>query len=203
MRSTITPLLASLGFGLAAQFAPSVAHAQQCGRLTRPIATRISAALRSTAPDWARALLTPAELVRFDTTNYHEMTYFLGYAMVNIERLGMRGAPPYRATVVVRCRDHRAELITDPYAWANARARELHVTVANAEQAAGYAAEVVSMSVGRRPDGASASRRAGVFQAEITFSPHQGDTAPSAPLHLAITRDGEISQSAAAGSNAP
>jgi hypothetical protein len=195
MRSTITPFLASLG--LATVFAPSVAHAQ-CGRLTRPIAARVATALRPSAPDWARSLLTPAELVRFDTTNYHEMTYFLGYAMVNIERLGMRGAPPYRATVVVRCRDRHAEVVTDPYAWANARARELHLTIANAEQASGYAAEVVSMSVGRRPDGASASRRAGVYQAEITFSARQGETAPSAPLHIAITREGEISQSSTA-----
>ncbi len=175
----------------------STAHAQ-CDHMTRPIAARIANALQPAAPAWARTLLTPAQLVRFDAGSYHPMTFFIGYSTVTIERLGLAGAAPFRATIVVRCRDRRAEVVSDPYAWANARARELHLQIANAEQAAGYAAEVATMSTGHRPEGASASRRAGVFRAEITFLTRQGESTPAAPLHLDVTREAEISQSASA-----
>ncbi|MEI8256169.1 MAG: hypothetical protein WCJ30_10910 [Deltaproteobacteria bacterium] len=172
--------------------APRAAHAQ-CDHLTRPIAARLSAALTPAAPAWARPLIAPAQLMRFDSADYHPMTFFLGYSVVAIERLGVHGATPFRATVALRCRDRHAELIEDPYAWANARARELHVQIANAEQAAGFAAEVVALSTGHRPEGASASRQHGVFVVEITLAPHQGETSPQS-LHLQVTREGEITR---------
>ncbi len=177
---------------LATLAAPGDARAQ-CDHLTRPIAARLSAALRPAAPVWARPLIAPAQLVRFDSADYHAMTFFLGYSVVTIERLGVHGAPPFRATVVLRCRDRRAEIVEDPYAWANARARELHIQITSAELAAGFAAEVVALSTGHRPDGASASRQHGVFVVEITLAPHQGETSPTS-LHLQVTREGEITR---------
>lgn len=165
----------------------------QCDHLTRPLAARVSAALGPSAPTWARPLVAPAQLVRFDAADYHPMTFFLGYSVVTVERLGVHGAPPFRATVVLRCRDRHAEIVEDPYAWANARARELHVQITSAEQAAGFAAEVVSMSTGHRPDGASASRQHGVYSVELTLAAHQGETSPQS-LHLQVTRDGEITR---------
>jgi hypothetical protein len=158
------------------------------------------ALLRPGAPPWARPLLTPAQLLRFDATSLREMTYLLGYGTIALERLGINGAAPYTATAAVRCRDGRVELVADPLAWASARARELRVTIANAEHAANYAVEVLALRGGRRPDGAHATRRAGAFLVEVSLAPRVGAPNTAAPevLRLEVTRDGQI-QTAASG----
>jgi hypothetical protein len=165
----------------------------ECDRLNRPLATRIAAVVRPQAPPRARLLLTPAQLLRFDAGNLHPFSYLLGYGGITLERLGTGGAAPFSAAVAVRRRDGRAEVVTDPYTWATARARELHLQLANAEQAAGYAAEVVSLARGQRPDSASARRRQGGFTVTVSLAPRQGDPA-GAPLQLElrVERDGTI-----------
>jgi hypothetical protein len=177
---------------LAALCAPRAAHAE-CDRLTRAYATRVAAAARPHAPAWAVPLITPTQLARFDSAGLHELTYFLGWGAITLERLGTNGAAPFSASVVVHCRDGRAEYVSDPYAWANAHAQALHVSIGNAEQAAGYAAEVVSLGAGRRPDAANATRRGGVFVVEVSMAPRQGE-ASAAPqmLHIEVGRDGSV-----------
>lgn len=187
----IAPVLAAvstLAIGLHAHDANAV-----CDHLTRPFAARVSTVARLHAPPWARSLLTPVQLMRFDSAGLHELTYFIGYGAITLERLGTGGVAPYSVTVVVRCRDGRAEAISDPYEWANARARELHLSIARAEQAAGLAAEVISLSSGRRPDAANASRHGGVFRVDVSLSPRQGDSA-AAPqmLVLEVGRDASV-----------
>ncbi len=175
MRTNIHQHMFLPAAALATLLAPEVASAG-CRRLTRPLANRISAALSHQAPDWAKPLLSPVQLMRFDGGSLHDLTFFLGYSALNLERLGVNGAPPFNATVVIRCRDNRVDVVTDPYVWANTHARELHLSIANAEQAAGFAAEVVSLGIGRRPDSADASRQGPVFRVRVVMSPRQGST---------------------------
>ncbi len=161
--------------------------------MNRRVAARVSAAVRPGAPAWARPLLTPALVLQYERENLRPFTFLLGYAMLSVERLGLRGAPPFAAAVAVRCRDGQAELVADPIAWANARARELRLSIPNAEAAAGLVAEVISLQAGRRPDAANATRAAGspVFRVTVSLAPRQGETAPASIL-LDVERDGTI-----------
>jgi hypothetical protein len=161
--------------------------------MNRRVAASVSAALRPTAPEWVRPMLAPAVLLRYEQQNLRPFTFLLGYALLPIERLGLRGTPPFAASVVVRCRDGRAEVVSDPVAWANERVRELRLSVSNAEMAAGLAAEVISLQAGRRPDAANATRAAGssVFRVTVTLAPRQGETQPQTIL-LDIERDGTL-----------
>lgn len=179
--------------GLAAAFALAAAHPAraECNRLTRPLANRISAAARRRAPAWARPLIAPAHLMRFDANGLHELTYFPGWSAITLERLGTRGAAPFQVTVVVRCREGRAQAIDDAYAWANATARALHITLANAQQAADFTAEVVALSAGARPEAANATRRNGAFRVEVSLAPRAGESSPRV-LHFEVTRDAVI-----------
>ncbi len=170
---------------------PASAQAE-CDHLTRPIAARLVAAMRPSAPAWVRPMLVPAQLVQYEAGNFHAMVFFLGYSSLSIERLGIRGAAPYAATVVLHCRGMRAQVITDPYAWANARARELHLALGNAEQAAGYTAEVVALGTGRRPEGAVATRQAGRFHVTVNMAPRQGTSSATQQIEFDVGRDGSI-----------
>jgi hypothetical protein len=191
MRVRVSSFPVALALTLAAATLPRVAGA--CDRLTRPLAQRIAAAVRPAAPPWARPLLTPPQLLRFDAANLRPFTYLLGYGGITLERLGTGGAAPFTAAVAVRCRDGQAELVTDPYAWATARALALRVQIGSAEQAAGYAAEVVSLGTGHRPDGASARRARGGYAVTVTLAPRQGDSPESvSTLELRVERDGTI-----------
>jgi hypothetical protein len=186
----LAPVLLASSFSLL--FAPHHAAAQSC-TMNRRIAARVSEALRPSAPAWAQPLLTPALVLRYERDNLRPLTYLLGYALLSVERLGVRGAPSFSAAVVVRCRDARVQLITDPIAWANERARELHLTIGNAEIAAGFAAEVISLQAGRRPDAANATRAAGssTFRVTVSLAPRQGETETQTIL-LEIERDGTL-----------
>jgi hypothetical protein len=168
------------------------AAAQTC-TMNRRVAQRVSAALRPTAPAWARPLLTPPLVLQYERENLRPFTFLLGYALLPVERLGIRGAAPFAAAVVVRCRDANAQVVTDPIAWANDRARELRLTVANAEVAAGLAAEVISLQAGRRPDAANATRAAGssTFRVTVSLAPRQGET-QSQTILLDVERDGTM-----------
>lgn len=168
------------------------AAAQSC-TMSRRVAQRVSAALRPTAPAWARPLLTPPLVLQFERENLRPFTFLLGYALLPVERLGIRGAAPFAAAVVVRCRDANAQVVADPIAWANDRARELRLTVANAEVAAGLAAEVISLQAGRRPDAANATRAAGssTFRVTVSLAPRQGET-QSQTILLDVERDGTM-----------
>jgi hypothetical protein len=168
------------------------AAAQTC-TMNRRVAQRVSAALRPTAPAWARPLLTPPLVLQFERENLRPFTFLLGYALLPVERLGIRGAAPFAAAVVVCCRDANAQVVTDPIAWANDRARELRLTVANAEVAAGLAAEVISLQAGRRPDAANATRAAGssTFRVTVSLAPRQGET-QSQTILLDVERDGTM-----------
>jgi hypothetical protein len=168
------------------------AAAQTC-TMNRRVAQRVSAALRPTAPAWARPLLTPPLVLQYELENLRPFTFLLGYALLPVERLGIRGAAPFAAAVVVRCRDANAQVVTDPIAWANDRARELRLTVANAEVAAGLAAEVISLQAGRRPDAANATRAAGssTFRVTVSLAPRQGET-QSQTILLDVERDGTM-----------
>lgn len=179
-------------FALSLALSSQAASAQSC-TMNRRVAQRVSAALRPGAPVWARPLLTPNLVLQYERENLRPFTFLLGYALLPVERLGVRGAPPFSAAVVVRCRDSNALVVTDPIAWANERARELRLTVANAEIAAGLAAEVISLQVGRRPDAASATRAAGssVFRVTVTLAPRQGE-AQGQTILLDVARDGTM-----------
>lgn len=168
------------------------ARAQSCS-MSRRVATSVSNALRPRAPAWARPLLTAPLVLQYERENLRPFTFLLGYALLPVERLGVRGAAPFAAAVVVRCRDARAEVVADPIAWANERARELHLTVSNAEIAAGIAAEVISLQAGRRPDSANATRAAGssVFRVTVSLAPRQGE-AQAQTILLDIERDGTM-----------
>lgn len=185
---------ASLALACAAALAPSTAQAE-CDRLTRPLANRVAAAVRANAPPWARSLLTGEQLMRFDSGSLHPMTFFLGYGQITLERVGTGGVAPYSAAVVVQCRTGRVEFVREPYVWANARARALHLTIANAEQAAGYAAEVASLGAGRRPDGANATRRGPVWNVDVSLAARQGDSSAAGAaqsLRIEVGRDASI-----------
>jgi hypothetical protein len=184
--------IAVLASAAATITATGEAHAQSC-TMNRRVAASVSAALRPRAPAWAAPLLTPALVLRYERENLRPFSFLLGYALLPVERLGIRGAAPFSASVVVRCRDARAEVVADPIAWANERARELRLAVGNAEIAAGLAAEVISLQAGRRPDSANASRAAGssVFRVTVSLAPRQGETQPQTIL-LDVERDGTM-----------
>jgi hypothetical protein len=161
--------------------------------MNRRIAARVSQMLRPTAPVWARALLTPALVLQYERENLRPFTFLLGYALLPVERLGLRGAPPFQAAVAVRCSDGRAEVVSDPIAWGNAKVRELHLSIPNAEAAAGLAAEVISLRTGRRPDSASATRAAGssTFRVTVTLAARQGESTPETML-IDVQRDAQM-----------
>ncbi|MFO0559134.1 MAG: hypothetical protein U0269_14055 [Polyangiales bacterium] len=188
----LAPVLFASSLALSLASAERSASAQSC-TMNRRIAARVSAALRPSAPAWARPLLTPPLVLQYERENLRPFTFLLGYALLPVERLGIRGAPPFSAAVVVRCRDAQAQVITDPIAWANERARELRLTVGNAEVAAGLAAEVISLQAGRRPDAANATRAAGssTFRVTVSLAPRQGET-QSQTILLDVERDGTM-----------
>ncbi|MDP3275398.1 MAG: hypothetical protein Q8Q09_09405 [Deltaproteobacteria bacterium] len=167
-------------------------NAQSC-TLNRRAAAHVSRALRSVAPAWARPLVTPAILLQYERENLRPFTYFLGYALLPFERLGINGAQPFRASVVLRCRDGAAEIVTDPLAWGNLHARELRMTITNAEMASGFATEVVTLQTGQRPETGRATRAAGspTFRVTITMAPRQGSTGTETQLYE-VERDATI-----------
>lgn len=188
----IAPVLLASTVALSVAFAERAASAQSC-TMNRRVAARVSAALRPTAPAWARPLLTPQLVLQYERENLRPFTFLLGYALLPVERLGVRGAAPFSAAIVVRCRDAQAQIVSDPIAWANERARELRLTVGNAEIAAGLAAEVISLQAGRRPDAANATRAAGssTFRVTVSLAPRQGET-QSQTILLDVERDGTM-----------
>lgn len=179
------------------------AQAQSC-TMNRRVAARVSAVLRPTAPPWARPLLTPALVLTYERENLRPFTFLLGYALLPVERLGLRGAAPFQAAIAVRCSDGRAEVVRDPVAWGNAKATELHLTIPNAEAAAGLATEVISLQTGRRPDSASATRAAGSssFRVTVSLAPRQGESAGQTML-IDVGRDAQMTIVQGASSASP
>lgn len=192
--STARTPWAAASFLLGILSAEPSAYGQACDNLTAATASRVSAALRAGAPPWARATLTARDITALDAGSFRSMTYLLGYATLRVERLGQQGAPPFVATVVIRCRDGNVSRVADPLRWATERARELHLQLTRAEQAADFAAEVLGLFGSPRPTGASGRRDSdGAYTVTVALAPGPGDSSAGPRSRvLTVTRDGTI-----------